>query len=95
MDSVRDPESILMRGDVEELFRKIPEKVTSVDQQIKIFSEIDRLYKKTALTLATDPNEVFDRDLRHQTRKSNLERNKNANNQAMRTFRNLSTNEED
>ncbi len=64
MDSVRDKDSILMRGDIDEFFRKIPEKVTSVDQQIKIFSEIDRLYKKTFQTLSTNPSEVFDRDLR-------------------------------
>jgi hypothetical protein len=31
MDSVRDKESILMRGDIDELFKKIPDKVTSAD----------------------------------------------------------------
>jgi hypothetical protein len=31
MDSVRDKDSILMRGDIDEFFRKIPEKVTSAD----------------------------------------------------------------
>jgi hypothetical protein len=91
MDSVRDKDSILMRGDIDEFFKKIPEKITSADEQIKIFSEIDRLYKKTAQTLSTNPSEVFDRDLRYQARKSNLERNKYANN---KVFRNLSTNDD-
>lgn len=80
-----------MRGDIDEFFKKIPEKVTSADQQIKIFSEIDRLYKKTTKTLSTNPSDVFDRDLRYQARKSNLERNKYANN---KVFRNLSQNDD-
>jgi hypothetical protein len=64
MNSVRDKDSILMRGDVDEFFRKIPDKITSPEERIKIFSEIGRLYKKTSLTLSTNPSEVFDRDLR-------------------------------
>jgi hypothetical protein len=90
MDSVRDKESILMRGDTDDFFkRKMPEAKTS-REKLKVFGEIERMFKKTTQTLATNPNEVFDRDLRHMARKSNLERAK-----SNKVFRNLAKNDQD
>ena len=90
MDSVRDKESILMRGDTDEFFkRKMPEAKTS-REKLKVFGEIERMFKKTTQTLATNPSEVFDRDLRHMARKSNLERAK-----SNKVFRNLAKNDQD
>ena len=90
MTSVRDKESILMRGDTDEYFKKkMPDAKTS-REKLKVFAEIDRMYKKTTQTLATNPSEVFDRDLRHLARKSNVERTKTA-----KVFRNLANNDDD
>ena len=90
MSSVRDKESILMRGDTDEYFkRKMPDAKTS-REKLKVFAEIERMYKKTTQTLATNPNEVFDRDLRHLARKSNVERTKTT-----KVFRNLARNDDD
>ena len=90
MDSVRDKESIVMRGDTDEYFkRKLPD-VKSSREKLKVFAEIERMFRKTTQTLTTDPNEVFDRDLRHMARKSNIERAKST-----KVFRNLNKNDED
>ena len=47
MDSVRDKESIVMRGDTDEYFkRKMPDAKTT-REKLNVFAEIDRMFKKT------------------------------------------------
>jgi hypothetical protein len=46
MQSVRDKDSIMMRGDVDEFFKKAPD-TSKTSEQLKVFKEIERLYKKT------------------------------------------------
>lgn len=58
-----------MRGDCDELYKKLPDIKTSEDQ-LQAFQEVDRVFKKASRSLRTDPNEVYDRERRSRERKS-------------------------